>query len=181
MSIESSFLDRFKNYIGSLKIIIFSGIIYFISQAIIIFIFENVGSEYVLKLQTTLSADYFRETMEYFKKTGIMEYYIMHYYFDFLHPIWYSVFLSASLSWLFISLHILKKYNWFILIPFIAGFCDLLENTIHSILITNFDLITPLPVAVSGIVSIVKWSLAGISLIAIILLFLRLKVKRDYQ
>ena len=111
MGENKPFLTRYRNMTGSFKVIANFGIIYIISQFIIITILEHAGSDRVLKLQTGIAVEYFKETMEYFRATGKMKYYIMHYYLDFLHPVWYSVLLSATLSWLFITRNVSETYN----------------------------------------------------------------------
>jgi hypothetical protein len=55
-------------------------------------------------------------------------------------------------------------------LPFIAGFCDCIENILHILMLTGFMDITDFSVALSGSITNTKWLLAFVSIIAIIVL-----------
>lgn len=166
--------SRAENFISrksdsNIFIIIF-GIIYFTSQFIIGSIIHPLGVGNVLALQTTLSSDTFKEIASGWIAAGQIGIYYKHFYFDNVHPIWYSIFLSLLIARTFKINNVNPKFNFFILSPFIAGICDLIENAMHIYFLSDLGRATPALVALSGIATNVKWFLAfsGVGVVSIL-------------
>jgi len=165
---------RAENFISrksdSNILIIISGIIYFISQFIIGSIVHPLGMDNFLALQTTLSSDKFKEIASGWIASGQIGLYYKHFTFDNLHPIFYSIFLSLLIARTFKINSVSPKFNFFILTPFIAGICDLFENTMHLYFLGDLERATPALVALSGTVTDTKWCLAfaGVGVVSIL-------------
>ena len=166
--------SRAENFIiqksdSNILIIIF-GIIYFTSKFIIGSIIHPLGVSNVLALQTTLSSDTFKEIASGWIASGQIGIYYKHFYFDNFHPIFYSIFLSLLIARTFKINSVNPKFNFFILTPFIAGICDLFENTMHLYFLSDLWRATPALVALSGTATNTKWFLAfsGVGVVSIL-------------
>jgi hypothetical protein len=154
---------------SNILIIIF-GIIYFASQFIIGSIIQSLGMGNFLALQTTLLSDTFKEIASGWIASGQIGIYYKHFYFDNFHPIWYSIFLSLLIARTFKVNGVNPKFNFFILTPFIAGACDLIENAMHLYFLSDLKSATPALVALSGTATNTKWFLAfsGVAIVSIL-------------
>ncbi len=167
-------LLRTENFISkksnSNLIIAIFGIIYFASQIKIASIVHPLGID-MLRIQTTLSSDTFKEIASGWIASGQIENYYKHFYFDNFHPIWYSIFLSLLIARAFKINNINPKFNFFILTPFIAGICDFFENMMHLYLLADLQRATPALVALSGLATNTKWFLAlsGVAIVSILI------------
>ena len=154
---------------SNIPIIIF-GIIYFTSQFIIGSIMHPLGVGNFLALQTTLSSDTFKEIASGWIASGQIGIYYKHFYFDNFHPIWYSIFLSLLIARTFKTNCVNPRFNFILLTPFVAGICDLFENTMHLYFLGDLGRATPTLVALSGTATNIKWFLAFFSLGVVIVL-----------
>jgi hypothetical protein len=139
-------------------------IVYFTSQAIIGSILHEIGALNVLALQTTFSSEMFRSIAAGWIASGDIELYYKHFYFDFFHPLWYSILLSLLIARAFTLNDVNPRFNFMILTPFVAGLCDLVENSIHVYILADPNRATPLLVWFSGLAANVKWFLAFLGL-----------------
>ncbi|MEN6432396.1 MAG: hypothetical protein WA096_06555 [Smithella sp.] len=166
--------SRAQNFISkksdSNLIIAIFGIIYFASQIKIASIVHPLGID-MLRIQTTLSSDSFKEIASGWIASGQIGLYYKHFYFDNFHPIWYSIFLSLLIARAFKINNINPKFNFFILTPFVAGVCDLIENMMHLYFLADLKRATPVLVALSGLATNTKWFLAlsGVAIITILI------------
>lgn len=167
--------SRAENFISqksdsNILIIIF-GIIYFTSQFIIGSIVHPLGLSNFLALQTTLSSDTFKEIASGWIASGQIGIYYKHFYFDNVHPIWYSIFLSLLIARAFKINGVSPSFNFIILTPFIAGICDLIENAMHLYFLSDLRRATPALVALSGTATNTKWfvSLSGVAIVSILI------------
>ena len=94
-----------------------------------------------------------------------MDNYRRHFYFDFLHPLWYALFLSAFMARGFNRNRLSSKANWMLCLPFIAGLMDLIENCFHVRFISDVDTIPSWMIVASASAANVKWLLAGTSIV----------------
>lgn len=167
-------LLRAENFISrksdSNLIIAIFGIIYFASQIKIASIVHPLGID-MLRIQTTLSGDTFKEIASGWIASGQIGLYYKHFYFDNFHPIWYSIFLSLLIARAFKINNINPKFNVFILTPFVAGICDFFENMMHLYLLADLQRATPALVALSGLATNTKWFLAlsGVAIVSILI------------
>jgi hypothetical protein len=166
--------SRAQNFISkksdSNLIIAIFGIIYFASQIKIASIVHPLGID-MLRIQTTLSSDSFKEIASGWIASGQIGLYYKHFYFDNFHPIWYSIFLSLLIARAFKINNINPKFNFFILTPFVAGVCDLIENMMHLYFLADLKRATPVLVALSGLATNTKWFLAlsGVAIVTILI------------
>ena len=177
VSIEGAAVNIFsraENFISrksdsNILIIIF-GIIYFTSQFIIGSIIQPLGVGNFLALQITLSSDTFKEIASGWIASGQIGIYYKHFYFDNIHPIWYSIFLSLLIARTFKIDGVSPSFNFIILTPFIAGICDLIENAMHLYFLSDLRRATPALVALSGTATNTKWflSLSGVGIVFIL-------------
>jgi hypothetical protein len=125
----------------------------------------------MLRIQTTLSSDTFKEIASGWIASGQIGLYYKHFYFDNFHPIWYSIFLSLLVARAFKINNINPKFNFIILTPFVAGICDLIENMMHLYFMADLKRATPALVALSGTATNTKWFLAlsGVAIVSILI------------
>ncbi len=167
-------LNKIRQKIGNWKIVIIFGILYIISQLIIVSILHNLDTKQVFELQTTFSSDTFHEIINSWKNNGILGFYKKHFIFDFPHPIWYSIFFGSFMSKLFHLNLVGEKYNYLILLPFIAGILDLLENILHVVIVlSDISNISKIAVLISGMATNLKWFFAFVSLFIIVVMIIK--------
>jgi hypothetical protein len=163
---------------SNLLIAIF-GIIYLTSQIIIGLILHQIGTLQALRLQTTLSSDTFKAIASQWMASGEIEAYYRHFQFDNFHPIWYGIFLSLLIARAFEENHMNSRYNFIILSPFVAAACDLFENFMHLYFLADLHRATPVLVALSGTATNLKWLLAFVGMMIVMVLFV-LKFMRTF-
>ncbi len=143
--------------------------VYFLSQIIIMVITHKLGPD-MLNIQLTFSADEFARILKGWSHMGLAIY-KRHFYLDFIHPVFYALFLSSAIAYCTHTHK--KKAKPFILVlfflPYVAGFCDLMENTLHELMINQCLPITGTWVALSATATWTKWTLAAVSLVAILI------------
>jgi len=127
----STLLDRYFKLASHSKFLMISAAVYFLSQITIAQILGPLGELTVLELQTTFSPVRFLEIINHWQATDLMKHYYAHFTFDHIHPIWYSIFLSSLLAFSMKRDGLNAKYRILLLVPFIAGFCDVIENLSH--------------------------------------------------
>lgn len=154
-------------------VIVFFAVIYVISQASIAVVVEPVGSLTVLHLQTTLSVETFRALVDGLYTRGVVNAYIAHYYYDFLHPLWYAGLLALLLARGFERQAVPAERNSLLLVPFVAGLGDLLENSLHLYMVLDTANISPGRVLAANGAAIGKWTLVAGCIVAILALWLR--------
>ena len=146
------------------------GILYFASQIKIASIVQPLGID-MLRIQTTLSSDTFKAIASGWIASGQINIYYQHFYYDNIHPLWYSIFLSLLIARTFKINGISPKVNFIILTPFVAGICDLFENMMHLYFLADLNRATPALVALSGTATNTKWflSLSGVAIASILI------------
>ena len=145
--------------------------LYFTSQIIIGSILHKVGTLDALALQTTLCSEKFKAIVLEWMASGRIGFYYQHFYLDFIHPVWYSIFLSLLIARAFKMNNVNPKFNWVVLTPFVAGLCDIFENAMHVYFLADLDRATPLLVALSGLATNTKWILSlSVTAMAIVLI-----------
>lgn len=161
---------RLRGVLSSWNLILIFGVIYVLSQATLYFILQPMGSAQVFRLQTTLSPETFSAILEQWREADLLGRYAMHYYFDFVHPLWYALFLSAMLAVALDANDVAAGWNAVLWVPFLAGALDLVENLVHVYYLTGGHPPTILPVMIGGLAAIAKWTLVGVLSVAVIVL-----------
>ena len=164
-------LNGYRDRVSSLGFIFFFAGIYIISQVIIANILHPLDSRLFLKAQTTFSRELYLQLLQGWESAGLIGRYRLHFYFDFVHPVWYSVFLSALIAKGMNLNSISARFNILLLIPFIAGLMDLIENCFHVFFISDHSTISEQNIFISALASNTKWALALVTLVMIFILF----------
>lgn len=163
----------YRDKIAALPIIVIFGVLFVISQTIIGIIIHDLNPLLFIQAQTTFSKDVFVDLLAQWQQAGLMSNYAHHFYPDFLHPVWYAVFLCALMAKAMNLNQISPKFNFLLLAPVVAGLLDLVENIFHVLFISDNAAITQPRIFASALSANLKWGLAGISILIIGFLFLR--------
>ena len=167
-------LSEAENYIikksNSNYLITLFAVLYFTSQIIIGSILHQLGTLNALALQTTMCSEKFKAIAAGWIASGEIAAYYRHFYFDYFHPVWYSIFLSLFIARAFHINHVNSKFNWVVLTPFVAAICDFFENSMHLYFLADLNRATPLLVAISGLATNTKWVLAALDVMVIAVL-----------
>ena len=137
------------------------GLIFVLSQSLLLLILRPLGIGNFLRLQTAFSKDFYVHTFELWKEKSVFFLYPVHLYVDLLHPAAYACFLGSLL---------VRRCKPLFFLPFAAAIFDFLENALQFYFLSQTDW-AALPsflIALSGCASIAKWTLAGISIGAIL-------------
>lgn len=157
----SSFRRRF----GTAKAVLIFGAIYLASQIVIASIIHDMGALKFLKAQTTFSRTTYVEQVKQWQERDLMGDYRHHFTFDFLHPIWYALFLSALMAAGLNRNRAPARFDRLLCLPFIAGAMDLVENCFHLRFISDVDTIPSWMIVASASAANIKWALVATSLV----------------
>ncbi len=167
------FLHKLRAKTAHWLVILIIGVVWLILQLYLTRMLSGLGMSKVVRLQTTLSMDVFTDILKIWDDQGLLNLYYRHFYFDFIYPVVYSLLIVALLSKLFDLNNLKAGFNYLLLLPLTAAVFDLIENSSHLMILSNFSK-TKSIVLFSGIVSNMKWVLIFISLLIIFILTLRL-------
>lgn len=170
-------MNRVGSYLrrraGEPAVMIFFGGIFLLSQASIAVVLEPVGFVHALRMQTTLDPGTFRSLVEDMFARGAANAYVAHYYYDFLHPLWYSTALALGLGWLMNRNGMSAAHDGWLLLPYLAGLGDEIENSLHLYMVLDTaNIAAPLVLVANG-ASIMKWAVVALCLAAMAGLGLR--------
>lgn len=112
--------------------------------------------------------DHLYDIAEAYGIEGRAAYVRMRYRFDIIWPLVYVGFLVTSLSWMSGKISAGSKLSRINLLPIFAGIFDLLENLFASIVLIRYPRITPVIDVVTPIMTMLKWSLIGLSFLCLI-------------
>jgi hypothetical protein len=157
--------SAYRRRFGTKKAVLLLGAIYLASQIAIACIIHDMGALAFLKAQTTFSRTTYVEQVKQWQERDLMGDYKRHFYFDFLHPLWYALFLSALMAAGFNRHRAPSRANRLLCLPFIAGAMDLVENCFHVRFISDVDTIPSWMIVASASAANAKWALAGTSLV----------------
>lgn len=152
-------LARVRALLGRRLPILVFGAIYLVSQITIIRILDPLGTDTVLRLQTTFSPETFASIKASWVEAGLIDSYWRHFHFDFPHPVWYSLFLASLLAGGLNFARMPAKYDVILLAPFVAAACDFVENSLHVWFLLDPGMVANPWVAISGIFTNIKWLL----------------------
>jgi len=120
-------------------------------------------------LQTTFSADKFQSIVTSWSQEEL-RYYLSHFFLDFPHVVIYTIVLVIAMIKVMSKANKINKYHWLI-VPIVAGLCDIFENIFHLYMIGIREYPSTL-VFISGAICWAKWILAQIALIYMFILML---------
>ena len=162
---------RLREKLQSYRAVTVLGAFFLVTQTVIAVILNPLGVGTFLKLQLSLSRDFYVTTFESWKTQGVFNRYLLHFYPDSLFPLFFSLFFFSALACLLKGEPDSPRTRFLLVLPLISGFSDYVENAIQFVILSG-RLTDPLVFA-SGIASWVKWSLALISIFWIGVLTLR--------
>lgn len=151
--------------------LLFFGGLFLVSQVSIAIVVEPVGIGHFLRLQTTLSVDTFAALVVDMYQRGVAEHYLAHYYYDFVHPVWYAMLLALLLGNGMNLNAVPARFNRLLLLPFLAGFFDLIENALHLYMIIDTANIRAALVWIANGAAIGKWVVVSVGVLAILVLY----------
>lgn len=141
------------------SILISTGLVFLVSQIVILKILAKINLKEVIALQTTFSDLTFSNIITKWKASGNIDYYFLHYYFDFIHPFFYALFLLAIMFKVLNNKLNIEKYVFIIYFPFVTGLFDIIENILHLYMITN-NIYPKEIVIISAFFTNLKWFLS---------------------
>ncbi|MFZ5755954.1 MAG: hypothetical protein ACOY3X_03535 [Pseudomonadota bacterium] len=169
--------DRFCAFLreraGMPSVLWFFAVIFLLSEVSILVMVAPVGMDLFLALQTTLSPDTFAALVADLYRRGAVESYLGHFYYDFLHPVWYATLLALLLARAMNRLALPAAGNRWLLLPFLAGLLDLVENSLHIYMVVDTANIAPPLVLLANGSALAKWALIGVCSVAVLVLFAR--------
>jgi len=170
-----------RHTLGSGKAIAFWGVVYFVSQITIATILKPIGHHAFLSHQLCFSQELVLQNFSQWTAAGLLPVYKAHLYFDVIHPFWYTLFLLAALSGIFNVNQFSNKWNNVLALPILAGLCDVFENMIQIIFLSDpsGEVITQSLVFLGSCFSLCKWSLALGCLLLVLLLLTIYWVRRS--
>lgn len=152
-------------------LVFFAGM-FLVSQLSILVVLAPVGFDAVWQMQTTMSADTFSAVLADVYARDAAEDYIAHFYYDFLHPVWYSVLLVLLLG------RAMDRAGWpagrdaWLLIPLLAGVLDQVQNALHFYMVMDTANIAPVLVQLGNGAGLLKMAVIGLPLLALPVLWL---------
>lgn len=159
MSLQN-FLIRLRAQSNSRDLLLFSGILYFFSQMIIILVLFPIPLKEFLDLQLCFSRKYYLNLFALWQVHGLFDNYVRHLGFDFIHPLWYTAFLTGALSRSLDRIEAPAKISWLLLAPLAGGLFDVLENLTQIYFLQNpARHITQTLAEISSLFSTLKWFL----------------------
>ena len=173
-------LNRWYRRLSSGKSVLMFCAAFLVSQAIIISMLLQLGHNDPLILQLTFSKTVFMDILHKWGQPDI-GIYKKHFFVDYPHAFVYASLLASVIGYLLAeqdrepaSIH-LALFS----LPYIAGMCDLAENTLHLILISNPVAVSGTLVKISATMAWSKWGLAGMSIMTIIFLVHKKTMSRE--
>ncbi len=162
-----------RRHLADWRIIGVFGAAYLLSQVTIAATLGAIGPEQVLRLQTTLSPAVFSAIVQDWQSTGVIDGYWRHYRYDFIHPLWYGVWLAAAMAKAFEANRIEARHDPWLCLPLVAASLDLVENLFHVLFLSWPSTVVAPLVVLSGLAALAKWLLAGASLAVVVSLSAR--------
>ena len=159
-------------------VVLFCGA-FLVSQAIVVSMLLQLDHSDPLMLQLTFSRKVFMDILQKWGQTGI-GIYKKHFLVDYPHAFVYAGFLASVIAYLTAQQDRKPAHVHLLLfsLPYVAGLCDLAENTLHLILIRNPVAVPGTLVKISATMAWTKWGLSGISIMAIVSLVFKKIVSR---
>lgn len=156
-------LHALRTRLDSWAVIGLFGAAYLASQIAISITVHALGSEMLLA-QVLLSAERVRALFEGWQARGLLDTYAAHYRYDTVHPLWYSVALAAMLAKALTRARAPGALDRWLLVPFVAGALDVLENTVHQRFVADLGAITQANVFLANGAACLKWALVAAAL-----------------
>jgi len=131
------------------------------------------GAPGIFDLQLAFTPERFQFVMEQWGEAA-MQNYVTGMWMDYIYPVAYAMALGSLLAWL-TSRPNLPTARWHLFLfclPFIAGGLDWVENSLHLLMLAVLHSTPSALVFLASLAAALKWILAAISILAILLLLL---------
>lgn len=132
------------------------------------------GAPSIFDLQLAFSAPRLASVLEQWGEAGVRAY-VEGMWLDFLYPLAYALALSGWIAALTRRAE-QPPARWqltLFALPFLAAALDYVENLLHLLMFAVLQTLPPVLVFLASLAAAVKWSLAGVSVLAVFLLALR--------
>ncbi|MBN2080235.1 MAG: hypothetical protein JW838_14795 [Spirochaetes bacterium] len=161
------------------RVALVSGVLYAASQFGINTILAPLGLGRVVAFQLTFSRSGIEETLRSWGPEGI-SLFKTHFYLDFFHPAIYAVFLFSLLFLLQRKLSGREEgpVPKHLYLPFAAMVMDIIENVLELVVINSLSTVPEAVIFITGVVSSLKWALGIVTIIMVVVLFMRLLLRR---
>ncbi|MBF0452369.1 MAG: SRPBCC domain-containing protein [Candidatus Magnetomorum sp.] len=164
--------------LANARVVFTLGATYVINQLLIIVILGEYGQD-LLRLQTTFDPELFRRILSEWEGAGFAAY-KKHFYPDCMHPLIYSFFLASA--WAFFTrregAYPSPGVMVMFVLPFVAGFCDLVENALHLLMISDLEHIPTYMVKAGALVANTKWLLSSVSILVTLVAYWRYAMRK---
>lgn len=136
----------------------FFAVLFLVSQVSMMVVLAPVGVAHFIEMQTTLSPARFAALVADMYGRGVETAYIAHFYYDWLHPVWYGGLLALLLARGFERQAVPASRDRLLLAPVAAGLADLLENSLHLYMVVDTANISPALVLAANGAALFKWA-----------------------
>lgn len=165
-------LNRLYRKIANTQVVVFSASITLLLTIILMILNSRAippGSPDIIALQFAFTKSTFVSIINQWGIAGITHF-LNTIWIDYIYPVVYAIFFSSFIARLIIKLD--KSPTKFHIIifalPFIAGFLDWCENTLHIILLSNVNNISGIMIFTASVFALIKWLIVIFSILVIL-------------
>lgn len=165
-------IKRLYERAADTRIVVFSAIITLLLTIILMVLNSKAippGSPGIIALQFAFTESTFVSIINQWGIAGVTHF-LNTIWIDYIFPVVYAIFFSSFIAWLTIKLD--KSSTKFHIIvfalPFIAGFLDWCENTLHIILLSNVNNISGIIIFTASVFALIKWLIVIFSVLIIL-------------
>lgn len=174
----NTILASMRQALGKKKAVIFWGLVTLISQVTILLILAPLDLFTILRLQWESNPTAFVSMLTSWQDQGLLKTYQLHFYPDMLHPLWYGLFMLASMSYVFRRYDIDARCNAFFFFAVAAALLDLCENALHLWILADMSASTTLA-PFAAFASIAKWLCVTIAISVPVFIVLRSRIPKE--
>lgn len=171
-------LSRLYYKLARPRLALILGAVYLANQVLIASVLGKYGHD-LLRLQTTFDPELFRQIISQWGEPGLAAF-RAHFYPDSIHPFIYALFLASA--WAALTRREDAPPSGVTLavfaLPLAAGFCDLLENCLHILVLQDIAHIPSYMVTAGALAANTKWLLAGVSILAVLAAYARFSMRK---
>jgi penicillin amidase len=131
------------------------------------------GAPSIFDLQLAFTPQRFQFVMEQWGEAA-MQNYVTGMWMDYIYPVAYSLALAGFIAWLTVCPN-QSPARWHLILfslPLIAGLLDWVENSLHLLMLAVLHATPSALVFIASLAAAIKWILAAVSILAILLLLL---------
>lgn len=162
---------------GKSWVVFFSGLITICAFGLLWKLPAPEVGRYMLHFQMAFTVPQIEKVLEIWGQSGI-DSYLKYIWLDYIFPLGYASFFSGSMALLFPKSmnKVVQNVIW---LPIIAAVCDIFENTMHIIILSQeLSLVAPGLIFGAAFIALVKWVLSGMVIFIVgWLLFNRVTLK----